>query len=233
MNDGKIKVELDIADIPMLVDALEVARATAAVFSKRGDGPYTRFGELEEKFRKLSPLPTEYAREGYAWFDACTAARKAKRVEVRFIVQRRPTLVIDEDQNGVLSVVADGEVFKVSDVLPCSRSEELCRRVVHALSGVVSEACDLKVSAECTVVVDGQIGTADDVSKEQVAIVVNQSGSPVVRAVEDVLRVWPIWSPRTGSGRVEVDCLILVSPEDYEAVSSQRFSEKNASTAAA
>lgn len=225
MSNGKITVEFEISDIPMIVDAMALASSTALCFHGRGKRSRERFQELKSTFESFSPIPRGYAREGYAWFDACSDARNADRVEVRFVVPRRVSMVIDEDQNGILSVVVNGVSHKISDPIPSEEAGEICLAVMAALESIVEPDVDLRMTARCSVLLEGEMRSTAEVSKEKIISVINEQVPDALSGEDDVVQITSVWSSRTGSGRVEYECLVLVRSDMRPLIEGEDFND--------
>ncbi|MTH95084.1 hypothetical protein [Roseibium sp. RKSG952] len=135
-NNGKLTLEFEISDIPMLVDAMSLASATALMYGGRNNGICDRFRMFQEILEEHSPIPGKYRNEGYEWYLACMLAQRAKNVEVAFLVpeSRRSFLGSLE---GRVSIIIDGKTFPVTEQLKQEEAPEIMSNVVNALEAMI------------------------------------------------------------------------------------------------
>lgn len=191
-GNGKFTLEFNIEDIPMLVDVMSLASATAVMYGGKNNGICDRFQEFQKQFEEHSPIPGKYRNEGYAWFQACTAAYRAETVEVAFLVPENHLHSYRETQ-GRISIIVDGEVFHVTDLLKEDEAAPILSKVIASLEASIEPRTRLVQRIEGYSVIDTCEVRDKDKTASYVAEVLNNQidGLDIIPSdVHEVERSW-------------------------------------------
>jgi hypothetical protein len=171
-GNGKFTLEFDISDIPMLVDAMSLASATALMYGGRNNGICDRFQMFQQMLEEHSPIPGKYRDEGYKWYLACTAAYRAKNVEVAFLASENHRSFLGSPE-GRVSILVDGKIFPVTEQLKQEDAPEIMSNVVSALEAMIEPNTRLLRRVSGTAVVEAGAEDEKDVLSAAVAEVLN------------------------------------------------------------
>lgn len=221
-GNGKFTFDFDIADIPMIADAMSLASATALVYGKVGEGSRDRFAELKEMFDAHSPIPGKYRGEGYAWFDACTKAYRANVVEVAFVVPESRRSSFRETEGRVL-VIVDGVEFPVTEWIKETTAAEVTLGVIAALESSIEPRTRLLTRVSGRATVEASEDDADAELSEAVAALLSKEIEGLEISAADVREVERGWYSRASEGMSSVKFQAAVPHHLADAVASKEF----------
>lgn len=151
---GKVSLEFDIADIPMIREAMSLGAGTALCYGREGEGSRKGFKAMVEELDRLSPIPGGHRSEAYQWRDACARLRNAACYSVRVVA---PEMRHQEKEFRDIQLVVDGRVYRVAHEVRVADVEKTVLRMSEALQQVagIDTVMRTTVAHEMAVAVSG------------------------------------------------------------------------------
>lgn len=211
---GVVGLEFDIGDVPMLMEALSLASATAMMYGPAGSGSRKRLRDLSEELAAMSPIPRGNRSEAYRWRDACSAMATATSYSIRSVRQRDGYRASVQH---AVHVVVDGAVYPVAHDLAPEEADAVAARVTEALQSVAGMDTELRSSVTYAMAI--REGLWED--RDRVAEVLSVLGGMVDGAADRlaVLSVVPHYR-RTGEGMDLVSATVEAPRSLHEAIGS-------------